>query len=199
MVEYFSSSGYVQTYPYIDDLPALISHYDIAYENNSGTGDIWVATDAPDSPIKAYCTGNLLVDYIPESHLPADIMPRGLCFDPDGFLWVSDENVDKIYKVDITTGIAEEGGLPVEQADLTVSANPFYGSVSISVTGASEPVDLAIYDLSGRTVLRTELAVCASFTWDGRTASGETAPVGTYLIHAVNQAGLEMRTLVTKL
>lgn len=199
VVEYFNSSGYIQLYPYIDDLPALISHYDIAYEGGDSTGDIWVATDAADSPVKAYNTSNLLVSYIPEADLPAGILPRGLCFDTDGYLWVSDDNVDKIYKIDITTGIAEEGGLPVEQADLTVSANPFYGSVSISVIGASEPVDLTIYDLSGRTILRTELAPCASFKWDGGTASGETTPVGTYLIHAVNHAGQEMRTLVTKL
>ena len=58
---------------------------------------------------------------------------------------------------------------------------------------------MAIYDMSGRTVLRTELAVSASYTWDGRTTSGETVPIGTYVIHAASQAGHVMRMLITKL
>ncbi len=196
LVEYFNSSGVVQTNPYMDDLPALTTHFDIAYEGGNGNGDIWVASDAADSPIKAYNSSSLLVNYVPEADLPAGTECRGLCFDTEGYLWVSDDNAEKIYKLDITTGI-EGGVIPQEQFGLTVSANPFSGSVNISVTGASEPVDMAIYDLSGRTILRTELALNASFTWDGRTTSGETAPTGTYLIHATNQAGQMMRALVT--
>ncbi len=199
LIEYFNSSGYVQAYPYMEDLPTLPIHYDIGYEGGDGTGDIWVATDAADSPIKAYDTSNMLVGYIPEADLPSGTQPRGLCFDTDGYLWVSDDNAEKIYKIDFTTGIGEESVLSFEQAGLTVSANPFSGSVTISVIGALEPVNLAIYDLSGCTILRTELAVSASFTWDGRTASGETAPTGTYMIRATNPAGQVMRMLITRL
>ncbi len=197
-VEYFSSTGAVQASPYMSGLPTLSSHYDIGYEGGNGTGDIWVASDASDSPIKAYNTSGLLVNYIPEGDLPAGTQSRGLCFDTDGYLWVSDFNAEKIYKIDITTGI--EGSVdPLEQPGLTVSTNPFSSSVNISVTGASGPADIAIYDLSGRNILRTELAADASFTWDGKTASGETTPAGTYLIHATSQTGQMMRTLVTKL
>ena len=197
-VEYFSSTGAVQTNPYMSGLPALSSHYDCAYEGGNGSGDIWVASDAADSPIKAYNTSGLLVNYIPQADLPAGTECRGLCFDAEGYLWVSDDNAEKIYKIDITTGI--EGSVnPLEQPGLTVSTNPFSSSVNISVTGASGQVDMAIYDLSGRTILRTELAADASFSWDGRTASGETTPAGTYLIRATDQAGQMMRMLVTKL
>lgn len=199
LVEYFNSSGVVQTNPYMDDLPALSTHFDIAYEGGNGSGDIWVASDAADSPIKAYNSSSLLVSYIPETDLPAGTQCRGLCFDTDGYLWVSDDNADKIYKLDITTGIEEGSVIPQGQPGLTVSTNPFSGSVNISVTGTLEPFSLAIYDLSGRTILRTELAASASFTWDGRTTSGETAPTGTYMIHATSQAGQTMRMLVTKL
>jgi len=199
LVEYFNSSGYVQANPYMQDLPALPSHYDIGYEGGDGTGDIWVATDAADSPVKAYDTGNMLVGYIPEADLPSGTQPRGLCFDTDGYLWISDENANKIYKIDFTTDIGGGSVLSFEQAVLTVSANPFSESVTISVIGALEPVDLAIYDLSGRTVLRTELAVSASFIWNGKTAIGEIMPLGTYIIRATSPAGQVMRMLVTKL
>ena len=198
LVEYFNSSGYVQTNPYMDDLPALSTHYDIGYEGGNGSGDIWVASDAADSPIKAYNTSSLLANYIPEADLPAGTQCRGLCFDTDGYLWVSDDNAEKIYKIDITTGI-EGSVLPQQQPGIAVSTNPFLGSVNISVIGASGPVDMAIYDLSGRTILNAELPLNASFIWDGRTTSGETAPTGTYLIHTTNQAGQMMRMLVTKL
>jgi len=197
-VEYYNSSGVVQTNPYMDDLPALTSHFDIAYEGGNGSGDIWVASDAADSPIKAYNTSGQLVNYIPEADLPAGTQCRGLCFDTDGYLWVSDDNAEKIYKLDITTGI-EESVIPQEQPGLAVSDNPFSGSVNISVTGIPGSVDLAIYDLSGRTILRSGFSASASFTWDGRTTSGETAPTGTYLIHATSGTGQTLRMLVTKL
>lgn len=197
LVEYFNSAGYVQSCPYMEDLPTLPNHFDIGYEGGDGNGDIWVATDAADSPIKAYDTSDMLVNYVPETDLPSGIQLRGLCFDTGGYLWVSDDNADKIYKIDITTGIAGENA--EEPAGFTVSANPFSGSVTISAIGVLEPVDLVIYDLSGRPILRTEMAVSASFIWDGRTTSGETAPTGTYLIHATNPAGRIMRMLVTKL
>ena len=197
-VEYFNSSGVVQTNPYMADLPALNTHFDIAYEGGNGSGDIWVASDAADSPIKAYDTSGLLANYIPEADLPAGTQCRGLCFDTDGYLWVSDDNAEKIYKLDITTGI-EESVIPQEQPGLAVSGNPFSGSVNISVTGIPGSIDLAIYDLSGRTILRSVLSASASFTWDGRTTSGETAPTGTYLIHATSGTGQTLRMLVTKL
>ena len=198
LVEYYSSTGAVQTNPYMDDLPALSSHFDCAYEGGNGSGDIWVASDAADSPIKAYNTSGQLVNYIPEADLPAGTQCRGLCFDTDGYLWVSDDNAEKIYKLDITTGI-EESVIPQEQPGLAVSGNPFSGSVNISVTGIPGSVDLAIYDLSGRIILRSGLSASASFTWDGRTTSGESAPTGTYLIHATSGTGQTLRMLVTKL
>ncbi|MEN8209276.1 MAG: FlgD immunoglobulin-like domain containing protein [Candidatus Fermentibacteria bacterium] len=199
VVEYFNSAGGVQNNPYISDLPGLYSHYDCAYEGGNGSGDIWIATDAVDSPIKAYNSSGLLTNYVLDTDLPSGTHCKGLCFDTEGYLWVSDNNADKIYKLDITTGIEEGSVIPQEQSRITVSTNPFSGLVNISVTGASGPFNMAIYDLSGRTILSTELAASTCFTWDGKTTSGETAPTGTYLIHATNQDGHMMRMLVTKL
>ncbi len=197
LVEYFSGTGSIQTNPYIDDLPALTAHYDIGYEGGNSTGDIWAASDAADSPIKAYDTNGMLVSYIPEADLPAGIQPRGLCFDTSGYLWVSDENSDKIYKVDISSGVT--GGGLLQEAHLALSSNPFSASVTISIAGVSGQPGLAIYDLTGRAVFTAQLSASGSFNWDGRAMSGEAVPFGTYIIRVTTPAGDVIQRLVTKL
>jgi len=168
-------------------------------EGGDGTGDIWVANDGADSPIKAYNTSEQLVNYVPGSDLPSGIECRGLCFDTDGFLWVSNDDTDEIYKLDITTGIEEGSGSSAGQPGLTVSSNPFSASVTISVVDSPESFDLTIFDLSGRTIIKTELAASASYTWSGRTASGEIVPSGTYLVRAADPSGQIIKMLVTRL
>lgn len=195
VVEYFNSSGSVQSSPYMQDLEALSTHYDIAYEGGAdGDGDLWVANDGADSPIKAYDTNDMLVSYVPGSDLPDGAEIRGLTFDPDGYLWASDDNADKIYKIDITSGTAGGGSSPVGGLALSVSSNPFYGSVTLSLTGAAGPVELAVYDMAGRTVMRQNLQGGASATW-----SGEGVPSGTYLVRATTAEGVSAARLVTRL
>jgi WD40 repeat protein len=194
-VEYFNSSGSVQTYPYMEDLPALSSHYDIAMEGGSdGDGDIWVANDGADSPIKAYDTSDQLVAWVPGDDLPAGAEIRGLTFDPDGYLWASDDDADKIYQIDITSGTAEGASSTVGGAALRVSDNPFSGSVTITLAGAAGPAELAVYDMTGRTVMRRSLASASSVTWSGRGV-----PSGTYLVRATTADGRVMSRLVTRL
>lgn len=195
VVEYFNSSGSVQSSPYMQDLEALSTHYDIAYEGGAdGDGDLWVANDGADSPIKAYDTNDMLVSYVPGSDLPDGAEIRGLTFDPDGYLWASDDNADKIYQIDITSGTAGGGSSPVGGLALSVSSNPFYGSVTLSLTGAAGPVELAVYDMAGRTVMRQNLQGGASVTW-----SGEGVPSGTYLVRATTAEGVSATRLVTRL
>lgn len=194
LIEYFDSSGNEGTYPYMEDLKALNTHHDIAYEGGNGDGDIWVANDGEDSPIKAYDTNDELVDYVPGSHLPAGAEIRGLSFDSDRYLWASDYNAEKIYKIDLTTGVSTEEAHPVDRVELRVSSNPVYGSVAISVEGATEPVDLAVFDMAGRAVARDRLDGGNSYIWEGNTV-----PSGIYLIRATTSSGRVMSRLVTRI
>ena len=67
--------------------------------------------------------------------------------------------------------------------------NPFRGSASVRLELArAEAVSVAVFDLSGRRVRRlaegTFEAGAHDITWDGLTASGESAPAGLYLVQA---------------
>ena len=193
-VEYFNSSGVVQNSPYMQDPEALANHFDIAYEGSNGSGDIWVADDGAESPIKAYDTGGNLVAYVPGTDLPDGAEIRGLTFDSEGYLWASDLNADKIYQIDITTGTAGETGAGLAGFGLSLSSNPFHGAVNISVNGTAGPVELAVYDMAGRTVLRQTVESGGSMCWNG---SG--VPSGTYMVRATAPDGTATSRMVTRL
>ncbi len=59
---------------------------------------IWIATESTTMPVRCYNSSNTMIDSI-----TSDVVPnaRGLTLDPEGYLWVSDIDNDKIYKVDI--------------------------------------------------------------------------------------------------
>ncbi|MBN1433687.1 hypothetical protein JW921_02935 [Candidatus Fermentibacterales bacterium] len=67
---------------------------DIAMDGS--TGWVWVACNSTSYPIRAYKSG--ICQFI----LDTTVVPYayGLTIDPDGYLWVSDEQNDVIYQVD---------------------------------------------------------------------------------------------------
>jgi FlgD Ig-like domain len=80
------------------------------------------------------------------------------------------------------------------------SSNPFREHVDLVIhRNGSGPVAIEVVDVQGRLVRRWSWAGRIpgdhSFTWDGRTASGEEAPTGLYLVRA-RHAG---RTAVARL
>ena len=96
-VERYSLSGAIQAGPYLFQ-ELGISFYDIAYEGGDGTGDIWFACNDSSNPVRAYNTSGSLITTIPSSVIP---YAHGICFDDEGYVWVSDLNNEKIYKIDI--------------------------------------------------------------------------------------------------
>jgi len=96
--------------------------------------------------------------------------------DPEGYLWVSDMENDKIYKIDLTEGL--EGTETTGAADLSLSSNPFNASVTITGDGFSSTARLEIYDIRGMLVL--EDTFHGAFTWNGSSPDGTQVPSGAY-------------------
>ena len=104
-IERYSLTGALQTGPYLFT-ELGINFYDIAYEGGDGTGDVWFACSDPSYPIRAYNASGTLVNRIPSSIVPA---AHGLCFDDNGFLWVSNLTTDEIYRVNLNPVALERG------------------------------------------------------------------------------------------
>jgi hypothetical protein len=96
-IERYSLSGAIQSGPYLFK-ELGIDFYDIAYEGGDGMGDIWFACNDSSSPVRAYTPSGTMVNQIQSSVIP---YAHGVCFDDQGFLWVSDLVNDKIYKIQL--------------------------------------------------------------------------------------------------
>ncbi len=158
-----------------------IDFYDIAFKDNQ----IWYAVEDLSEPIQVYNSVGTMIFSISSSIVPR---AHGMTFDDLGYLWVSDADADLIYQVDLnSTGVSGQGGIPLEQASVTPTCNPFSSSVSIQLTGFSGPVSIMVLDISGRIV--AELTAEDLFVWDGTDQSGTQVPSGTYLIVAMDDSG----------
>jgi len=86
-------------------------------------------------------------------------------------------------------GVGVAPGTPSLAHALRVYPNPAMGGVPVRVEYAGKsiatgPVDLAVYDLSGRRVcsLLAGGAGTGSVQWDGRSDRGTMAAAGTYVV-----------------
>jgi hypothetical protein len=102
-VERYSLTGTLQSGPYLFQ-ELGISFNDITYED--GVGYIWYACNDSSYPVRVYTPSGTLVDTISSSIIPA---AHGLCFDDNGYLWVSNLNTDEIYQVDLNPIALERG------------------------------------------------------------------------------------------
>ena len=167
--------------------------YDIAYEgyfNLSGTGDIWLATNQADSPIRAYNTAGSLT-------YATNIIPtaRGLAFYNVGsqrYLWASCPSDGKIYLIALDlTGIEEGEGGAVETG-LSSSANPFLESVTFTGTGFAPGARIEIFDICGRSVIESDFE--GTFSW-----GGASVPSGVYYVRVTDPSGACQRLSIAKL
>ena len=180
VVQRYLASGSTSTL-YMDNFPGLgTTAYDTAWLE----GGIWIARDNSDSPILAYNTEGLLVGFVEGTTLSAAM---GLTVDDSGYLWASNPDDDKIYQLEVTTGI-EEGSTPSSnQRIVSVSRNPFSSSVVLSSDGFSNAL-LEIFDLTGRRILDSTFS--GSFAWDA-----EGVPPGTYFAVISDESGSVCRRL----
>lgn len=159
-------------------IAGLGTSYDCGYLNNY----VWLACSAADSPVRCYNTSGAVVSTIPGSLTGG--AAHGLDTDQtNGFLWVSNMNNDKIYKIGFT-GTEERQGAPVPSS-LSASCNPFSGSVEI--TGAAAPGSrIEVFDASGR-IVREDL-------FDGSfVLSGTGLPGGSYIVRVTGGGGGTLR------
>lgn len=135
---------------------------------------VWVASENTSLALKCYDSNNTMVDYI-----DTDLIPnaRGLAIDPNGYLWVSDENTDMIHQVDLTSGVGEQSG----NTPFTVepSANPFSGAVTIQAPGVNATV--TVFDVYGRQVVSDSFQ--ENWTWNS------SAPAGSYVFVVSDDEG----------
>lgn len=182
-VETYTWTGTVGSTPYVNSFSSgLGTPYDI----DIAGGLIWAACDGIDSPVKAYTTAGVLADMIPGSVV--ENAARGVAFESDDIVWVSNPETDKIYRIDLSLGVGgEEGGaIP---SSLHASDNPFSSSVVVTGTGFVEGARIEIFDASGRMVDSAPFS--GSFTWSGRGA-----PAGAYLVRVSDGSSLESLRLV---
>ncbi len=140
---------------------------------------VWVASESTVIPIRCYDKTNTMVDYMASDFIPN---ARGLTIDPEGYLWVSDIENDKIYKVSLTEGVGDETGSSV--MTVTPSANPFSSAVTLNAQGVSATV--SVFDMQGR--LMAEDSFQESWTWNS------SAPAGSY-VFVVNDGNGNVETL----
>lgn len=158
-----------------------ISFYDIAFKDNQ----IWYAVDDPAEPIQVFTGSGVKVFSISSSIVPSAC---GMTFDDQGYLWVSDDDADLIYQVDLdATGISGQEGGSIGSVSVTPSSNPFYSSVSFQLSGFTGSVSTRILDMSGRTV--AEFASTDQLTWNGTDQSGSRVPVGSYMVISTDASG----------
>lgn len=181
-------------------LPSGLGTFDIARQGDPNSrvtpGDLWAATDHPDSPIRAYNPSGVLT-------YASDVLDdcRGMAFGPLGgtdYLWVSHPGEGSIYQLAVPeTGVAGSGRARAGQMPLTASSNPFRGSVTLSWSGDCRGAVLEVFDLSGRRVFAAPFD--GSADWSGAAAAGRPLPAGVYVARVRNHMGETAAIRLTRL
>jgi len=186
------STGYTAKSNYIADYQGTPTGYDIGYQPVNGGGDIWMATDEPTSPVKCYeATSGGVCAAIPASiGIGSDI--RGVTFDTNNHLWVSNPTTDKLYEISDYVGISSPSVESMQPQSLSVGCNPFNSTLVISINGFGENSVLEIYDLQGRLI--HSVAVANSYTWDAANI-----PSGTYILRVTGDSGPVISRNIVKL
>ena len=161
-VYYYTLPG-VTTRKYFTYMTDFSKSCDIAM--NDADSLVWVASENTNLAVKCFNTTNAMVDYIPIGMIPN---ARGMALDPDGYLWISDIDADKIYQIDLTEGIEGQG---IQELTVVPSANPFSGPVTIQASGVN--ASITVFDMHGRQIENDSFQ--ESWTWNS------SAPAGNYV------------------
>ena len=185
---YLGSRNQTRTYRYsLPNITGMVSFtYMIGASNscdiafNGADNLVWVACDSENLAVRCYDNANTMVDYIDIGIIPN---ARGLALDSEGYLWISDVDADKIYKVDLTQGIGENQSQGIT-LNVVPSANPFSGAVTIQAAGVTASV--TVFDMHGRQVETDSFQ--ESWIWNS------SAPAGSY-VFVVNDGNGNVETL----
>ncbi len=143
---------------------------------------VWVASDNASIPVRAYNRSGVVVDYI-DSDLVSSA--RGVAIDPEGYLWLSNMEMDLIYKIDLTEGI--ETSDPDNPLNISVSSNPFLSSVVITGEGFAGNSEITIFDIQGHLIVQDSFD--GSYAWDGSSSNSTPVPCGTYFAVVIDNNG----------
>ncbi len=110
--------------------------------------------------------------------------PQGLAFDPQGNLYIADENDNRIRKVTYVTGLSNIDAA----SQIIVFPNPAQNQFTVSFTNPKNYAAIQLTDLQGR--ILTEEVASSSLT----TVATDYLQTGIYLVRVVKRDG----TFVTK-
>jgi hypothetical protein len=151
-------------------------------------------SDATDSEPLRFCrTDVTLGDYcktlLPDTY---DVMATVSGYTPQTVTGVT---VGASQRVEVSfvmnqVGI-EGGGMGVQgPQSLSASPNPACGFCRLTLPGSGLGGSLSIYDITGRQVFRTGIAMgVSSFTWDCSDGAGAPAPAGVYVARYASGGG----------
>ncbi len=189
------TAGYTSKSDYIGNYSGTPTGYDIGYQPNDATGDIWMANDNATSPVACYQAGSGGIVMSLEASIGIGSQIRGVAFEEGSgqYLWVSNQTTDELYRIDLTTDTENTSDFDIPGvAEITTARNPFYSSTLITLTGFSGNVSLEIFDLRGRMVM-SEVAEC------NLLLDGTSLPSGAYLIRATDETCNSATASVLKL
>lgn len=155
---------------------------DIAVDAVTPGNNIWVAANNATNTLRLYNSSNQVIDFIEPALVP---YATGVTMDPDGYLWVADPTNDKIYKIDLSTGVEDEASGETQGFTIRAGANPFVGAVTLFIEG-TPTATIELYDIYGRMVATG--TTTGHWVWDG-SMNGTTAPSGNYLAMVRSEAG----------
>lgn len=155
---------------------------DIAIVAFNSQKNIWVAANNATNTLRLYNSSNQVIDFIEPALVP---YATGVTMDPEGFLWVADPINDKIYKIDLSTGVGDESSSETQGFSIRAGSNPFVGAVTLFIEG-TPTATVELYDIYGRMVATG--TTTGHWVWDG-TMNGTAAPSGTYLAMVRSEAG----------
>jgi len=144
--------------------------------------NIWVAANHATNTLRLYNASNQVIDFIEPALVP---YATGVTMDPEGYLWVADPTNDKIYKIDLSTGVGDESSAETQGFTIRAGSNPFVGAVTLFIEGTPSAT-VELFDIYGRMVATG--TTTGHWIWDG-TMNGTAAPSGTYLAMVRSEAG----------
>jgi hypothetical protein len=163
----------------------------IPFDGTGLAAGAWVATSAPGAGGSTAPLALLASNLAPGSlhHWRLRIGTDSPYFPHSRWLWSPDNGATEadVRTLGATTGVDVAGAPPRRAALGAGTPNPFTARTDLAFTlSAAGPVELGVYDVSGRQVAALASGPHAAGShvvrWDGRSAAGRPLPAGVYFV-----------------